>query len=187
METVGDNSVSISIQPVGAKHTHGYSRISRYAEVSANTKLRLLLNHSLKSSAPKTWVDTDKKTVEQSLNEVAALIIMLGEAAYRHSLQEHARWLEEQQKRKVEAQQQRLAEAEAERLVQLRKSGELLRQAKEVRSLIALVKEASGDLNVSTSERESWENWAHDYADRIDPVKSGQVLLHLLPPIIEDL
>lgn len=184
---VGDMSVSISIDSATQKKVHGYSRTSRYADLPANTKLRLTIGHHWKSGDAKTWIDNDKGTVEQSLNEVAASIIMLGEAGYRASLKERAD-REDQARQAAEVQRRkRLAEAEGQRIEQLKKSGELLRQAGEIRSLVSLVRDAAGELNIEPSDLENWEQWAQSYADRIDPVKSGQVLQHLKAPTLDEM
>jgi len=63
----------------------------------------------------------------------------------------------------------------------LKKSGELLREAEEIRSLVSRMKAAvmSGETQVTAEQLVAWEAWALKFADRLDPVKSGQVLSHL--------
>ena len=112
---------------------------------------------------------------------------MLGEAGYRASLKERAD-REDQARQAAEVQRRkRLAEAEGQRIEQLKKSGELLRQAGEIRSLVSLVRDAAGQLDIEPSDLENWEQWPQSYADRIDPVKSGQVLQHLKAPTLDEM
>lgn len=133
------------------------------------------------------WVDSDKVNVEQSLNEVVATIIMLGEAGYRASLKERAEREYEALKAAELQRRKRLAEAEVQRIEYLKKSGELLRQASEIRLLVSQVGSAVGQLDIDTSDFDNWQQWANSYADRIDPVKSGQILQHLKAPTLDDM
>ena len=83
------------------------------------------------------------------------------------------------------AREERQAAADAERLKQLQLSGERLREAEEIRLLVARVKAAmgAGDGDLPADDVQAWEAWALAYADRVDPVKSGQVREHLRPRI----
>ncbi len=78
-----------------------------------------------------------------------------------------------------------MAELEAQRLKDLKTSGTLLAQAEEIRALVAKVKAAvlTGAANISPTGLSSWERWALDYADGLDPVLSGQVLSHIHKPL----
>ena len=66
---------------------------------------------------------------------------------------------------------------------QLGESGELLRQAKDLRALIIRVREAAiaGSVGVDEATLKSWEAWASAEADRLDPIQSGQIMTHLAP------
>ena len=79
---------------------------------------------------------------------------------------------------------ERLASLNQKRLEQLHASGELLRQAGDLRVLVARVGEAvaGGALTLESGALEAWLAWASAEADRLDPVLSGQVMSHVLPP-----
>lgn len=63
----------------------------------------------------------------------------------------------------------------------LRASGELLRQAGDLRALIGGVRDAvrAGSLDVDDATLRAWEEWASAEADRLDPILSGQIMTHL--------
>ena len=85
--------------------------------------------------------------------------------------------------RERQAREERQAALDAERLKQLRLSGEQLREAEEIRLLVARVKAAMGDGDLPADDVQAWEAWALAYADHVDPVKSGQVREHLRPRV----
>lgn len=113
--------------------------------------------------------------------------MVAGEAAFRQGLREareHAerveRWGEERRQAELKALAQK-------RLADLRTSGELLRQAEEIRALVSRVEAAMlhGDRPELTLEQVTrWKAWALGEADAADPVLSGQVLTHL---VVEEL
>ena len=59
-----------------------------------------------------------------------------------------------------------------------------IRQAGDLRVLVARVGEAvaGGALTLESGALEAWLAWASAEADRLDPVLSGQVMSHVLPP-----
>ncbi|MGN3974827.1 hypothetical protein [Tsuneonella sp. SYSU-LHT278] len=158
-------------------------------DLPAKTPLCLVLDRSLRAPLAAAWSDTPSRPLEKQLAQIAADAIVAGEASFRQGLVEarerkeaHLRW--EQERRLA-----RLAELESKRLADLRTSGELLRQAEEIRALVARVESAlaRGNSPELTPEQVShWKSWALAQADRIDPVQSGQVLAHLHVPQIDD-
>lgn len=66
----------------------------------------------------------------------------------------------------------------------------MLRQAEDIRALIARVEQAlmrDGSSVVSSEQLAHWKSWALAQADDLDPVLSGQVLTHLHVPELDDL
>lgn len=63
-------------------------------------------------------------------------------------------------------------------------SGALQRQAEDLRALIAQVRDAAiaGAVRVDQAALAAWESWALAETDRLDPVLSGQIMTHLVPP-----
>jgi len=51
------------------------------------------------------------------------------------------------------------------------------KQAKDIRAYVAAVKSASpqGSAELETTDREKWISWALSHADRIDPLKNGNL------------
>jgi hypothetical protein len=68
------------------------------------------------------------------------------------------------------------------RLKHLRQSGDLLRQAEDLRILIARVREAvtAGSVPLEDAALQDWEKWANAEADLLDPILSGQIRTHLI-------
>ena len=117
-------------------------------------------------------------------------MIVAGEAAFRRSLVEAIEAEKQQARWQEEARQRELERLREQRLADLAKSGELLRQAEELRALVARVGAAmEGDRSVDiTPDRiEAWKSWALAHADALDPVLSGQVLSHLYVSALDDL
>lgn len=131
-----------------------------------------------------TWQDDKSGKIESRLAEIVAGVIVAGEAAFRRGLRAEQERLEEARRYEEARRQEKLAALEKERLGQLRRSGELLREAEDIRRLVQVVKAAVllGDQPVSDQDLENWEKWAVGYADRVDPIKSGQFLTHVQAP-----
>jgi hypothetical protein len=127
-----------------------------------------------------SWEDQENNRLESQLADIVADLMVAGEAAFRQSLVEEQEWMEEERR-------QRLAELEAERFEHLKRSGELLREAQNIRALVANVRAAvlAGAQPISAEDLAQWETWASAYADRVDPVVSGQVMSQILSPSID--
>jgi hypothetical protein len=180
--TIGDMALGLSLTMVGKHRTEtiaGYRRPAR--DLAASTPLCLTLDRKLRSDVRAAWQDDASGKLETRLAAIAADIIVAGEAAFRQGLIEAVEWEEQQRKWKEERRRERMAELEAERLEGLKTSGRLLAQAEEIRFLVERVKAAvlAGSTDVTPVELAAWERWAGDYADRLDPVLSGQILSHI--------
>lgn len=60
-------------------------------------------------------------------------------------------------------------------------------QADEIRALVSRVK-AVADIDAALLDRQTfddWEGWARAEANKIDPVRSGQIYPRLLPPTLD--
>lgn len=183
--SVGDMGVTLAFEIIGSHRTEmvAGNRVPAH-DLPASTALRLGFKRLRRSGELASWSDQPGRRLEKRLAEIAAEVIVAGEAAFRRSLlaaaeaeAEHARWLEESRRRK-------LAELAGKRIADLKRSGDLLRQAEDIRALVAQVKEAVGKGSelVSAEQLGRWEIWALSQADAIDPVCSGHVLTHLHVP-----
>jgi hypothetical protein len=130
------------------------------------------------------WQDDAQGTLETKIAEIVARIITMGEAKFRRALKEAEERAEEQRRQEEKRRQEVTAARNAERLKHLRASGDLLRQAEDLRALIARVRDAAvtGSVGVSQRRLAEWERWASAEADRLDPILSGQIMTHLAPP-----
>ncbi|MGG4982809.1 hypothetical protein ACLPAL_24970, partial [Escherichia coli] len=176
---IGDTRVPLTLNEA-TKKAVAYNRYDAPRpdpKRSASMPLRLTAGSS-------TWQDVGSEKLEARIAEISAGLIVEGERAYRT----HLRELEEQaERRRIEAErqrQERLRKANAERAAALLESGRLLAEAENLRSLIARVGAAVADgrLDLSADQLTDWRRWADREADKLDPVLSGQVRAHLLPP-----
>jgi len=181
---VGDTRVDIEIAVAGKHRTvREYGRDVPARDLPASTPLRLVVGGSRdRPTGEGQWQDDANGKLEAKLTEVAARVVVAGEALFRRGLKDAEereaqwrRWQEQQRREELERRN-------AERLKQLRASGDLLRQADDLRALLARVRGAvvAGALDVDPAALTQWEAWASAEADRLDPVLSGQVLAHLV-------
>jgi len=192
---IGSTSLGLSLEIAGKYTTvvsHGYRRADPALPVS--TPLVLHVKPGSDREIGDTWRDEEGQRLERRIADIAAALIVASEAKFRQRLREDEERAEqkrvEQQRKEEEAHRQREArrlerirELNEQRVTDLRTSGELLRAARELRTLVADVREAMldrADLDAKTLE--AWASWALQEADALDPILSGQVLKHLWPP-----
>jgi hypothetical protein len=182
---VGHTTVGLALAPLGKHPTtlrHGYYRPA--PDLPAKTPLSLRIYPGYAQQDSEAWKDDVQGKLEEKIPVIVAGIIVAGEQRFRRHLQEEADRREALRRAAEKAQQERLAALNLRRLEDLRTSGELLRQAEDLRSLVARVKlaMAAGESAIDTGELRAWETWALSEADRLDPIKSGQITTHLRPP-----
>ncbi len=179
---IGNTRVAVSLDEANRKPVayNRYNAPRPDPKRPASAKLKL-------TAGTTSWQDDNTGTLETRVAEIAAGLIVEGERAYRG----HLRELEEQAEReRIQAEQrrqERLRKANADRIATLIESGRLLAEAENLRALIARVGNAvtAGQLDMSADQLAEWRTWADREADKLDPVISGQVRAHLLPPDVE--
>lgn len=181
---IGDTRVDIDIMIAGTHRTvRMYGRDLPAKDLPVSTPLALVIGGDRDRAGETCWRDDAAGKLEEKLAEIIARLVVAGEAAFRSGLREaeereeqFRRWEEQRRREQIEARNR-------QRLKQLRESGELLRQAQDLRALIASVREAvtAGSVNVDQARLRDWEQWACAEADRLDPVLSGQIMMHLAP------
>lgn len=188
--TIGEETLRLHFEVLGKYATEvigSYYRPAR--DLPAKTPLRLVLDRTLATPAITSWADTGGLPLEKQLAQITADLVVAGEASFRQGLRE-AREREEQFRRWEEERREAELKALAEkRLADLRTSGELLREAEEIRALVARVEAAMlrGEREELTPAQVArWKAWALARADAIDPVLSGQVLTHLVVPRLDE-
>lgn len=184
---VGDTCLGLEITIAGTHRTvRQYGYIRPAPDLPATTPLTLRLDPSFDRRGGKTWQDDEGGNLEAKIAPIAAAIIVAGEAKFRQSLREEEERAERARQEEEKRRQERLVELNRRRLENLRTSGELLRQAQEIRTLVQRVRQAivEGSVAIDASVLEAWESWALAEADRIDPVRSGQFTSHLNEPTL---
>lgn len=188
--TVGDMGLGLEIEAASKyRSARQSSRIPPAADLPATTPLVLRLDPDFDRTGEQLWRDDDGGKLEEKIAPIAATIIVAGEAKFRRSLREaEERELQirrEQEKRRQEA----LAKLNRQRLQNLYRSGELLRQAQDIRTLVERVRHAvnGSSTNIDSRTLEAWERWALGEANKIDPICSGQFRDHLEEPTLEKL
>ncbi|UUP17038.1 hypothetical protein NTH_01489 [Nitratireductor thuwali] len=128
------------------------------------------------------WQDDDDGKLETKIASIAAAIIVAGEVKFRKGLREAEERAEQQRLEQEKRRQEQLVNRQ--RLQNLHTSVELLRQAEKIRALVERVQRAitEGSLDIDAATLSTWERWALAEADKIDPIRSGQVMTHLNVP-----
>jgi hypothetical protein len=182
---VGGTGLQATLEPSNERAAYHNQRQDDALPGTTPLSFKLVPRHD--GSAAAAWSDTKDSKLETRLAEIVASIIVEGERVFRRQIREaierqeaHLRWLEQER-------QKRIAAAQAKRVEELKRSGEMLRQAEDIRALIARVQVAiaGGAELVPADKLSAWEVWAGAYADSLDPIKTGQVLTHLDPPEVE--
>lgn len=144
------------------------------------------------------WQDDTGRRLESQIAEIAASLIVAGEAAFRRKLKddeiraehlrlENLRREEEARLKRAEERTKFIREQNEKRVSDLRESGARLRQSQTLRELVSLVRQhLVAREDVTSQQMADWEEWALAEADKIDPILSGQILSHLHPPPIPD-
>src|ERR1044072_575990 len=185
---IGDTYLGLDIAIAGKHRTvrqHGYMRPA--PDLPATTPLVMRLDPDFDGEAAASWEDDGEGPLETKIASIAAAIIVAGEARFRRGLREAEEQRERQRLEQEQQRQEKLAELNRQRLEQLHKSGELLRQAQDIRALGGRVQQEiiDGVADIDAATLKAWEQWALAEADRIDPVRSGQIMSHLEVPTLE--
>lgn len=182
---IGDTYLGLDIVIVGSHQTvrqQGYLRPA--PDLPASTPLALRLDPGFDRKATLTWQDDGDSKLESKIAAVAAATIVAGEKKFRQSLREAEERAKRERIEQERRRQEHLAQLNQQRLQNLRTSGELLRQAQEIRALVERVRRAidEGSVEIDCATLEAWQQWALAEADRLDPVRSGQIMTHLDEP-----
>lgn len=196
---IGDTHVNIKLEIAGKHATIVRAREKIPApDLLASTPLRLSIQGAASDQIVSLWCDDKDGTLEQKAGQIAAELIVAGEATFRQRLKEDEESAESEriereakaERERIEREERRIArlkELNQQRIANLHRSGELLRMAADVRALVTQVREAcfeSGDVDSATLAE--WEVWALTEADRLDPVLSGQFLTHIRAPRLDE-
>jgi hypothetical protein len=180
---IGDTRVGVQIRIAGKHRTvrvHGRDRPA--PDLPTSMPLALIIDADLSGKLRSRWEDDQSGRLETKLGPIAASVIVAGEANFRHGLKQAEEWAEQSRRREEKRRAEAIAARNAVRLKHLRQSGDLLRQAEDLRILIARVREAvtAGSVPLEDAALQDWEKWANAEADLLDPILSGQIRTHLI-------
>jgi len=184
---IGQTRVDFTLQIAG-KHRAGARGAYRQPDpkLPVGTPLMLQIRTGSSNGQGESWQDDEADRLENKLAVIAASLIVAGEARFRTGLREAEERRERERQEHEERRRRRLEELNQQRLASLHKSGELLRQARDIRALVAAVDTAiEAGANMEGEAIEAWRQWALSEADKLDPVLSGQVFDHLHEPRLE--
>jgi hypothetical protein len=181
---IGQQYIRLTLEPAG-KHKfavlRGYKRPD--PELPAGTPLQLRYKGH---PGERSWSDDKDGKLETKIAAIAADLIVAGEAGFRERLRQTEIQLEKDRIAAEERRRKKLEELNTKRLDDLLKSGELLRQAREIRELVANVSEAmEASREIEADALAAWREWALSEADKLDPILSGQIRKHLHPPTFD--
>ncbi|MER9697001.1 hypothetical protein [Mesorhizobium sp. M0146] len=138
-------------------------------DLPASTPLALRIDPDFDRKNTVSWQDDGEAKLETKVAEIAAAIVAAGEKKFRLGLREAEDRAERERIEKEKLRQEHLAQLNQKRLQNLRNSGELLRQAEDIRALVERVRRAidDGSADIDASTLEAWQRWALAEADRI--------------------
>jgi hypothetical protein len=183
---VGNVGIGLNLEIVGR---HATVRQGGYLipspDLPASTPLKLSIDADVDGKPSHSWSDGELK-IEAQLAEIAATLIMVGEATFRRRLREAEQRAERERLDQIRRREQHLAALNEKRVADLRESGSLFREATALRALVIEVRDALGQRQgIATSDIDAWANWAMGEADKLDPVLAGHINRHLYPPVID--
>jgi hypothetical protein len=138
---VGDTYLGLEVSVAGNRRTvRVYGRDRPAADLLAKTPLMFRVNPDFDGKNLVSWQDDEGGTLETKIRTIAAGVIVVGEARFRRSLREAEERSEQLRILEEKRRQEELAARNQERLESLHRSGELLRQAEDIRALVARVR-----------------------------------------------
>lgn len=185
-EAARDLGLKVGVQQISFVLDHPSAKKNRHGEwevrAGAADLLRLEITRGAEPDQPKVWFDNEEAKLEDQLTEVAVVLVVTAEAAYRrHQVEAYERILErraemEAELVKLQAERERKARERREREAQarrdaLRAQASAWREAADLRAFIAAVEAAQpGGVDL-----QAWASWARTEADRLDPFANGSV------------
>lgn len=183
---IGDHPVNFTLDDIAVKNDNSYLWLARDKK-PASTRMRLRISgYKIPEEIRQIWDDEDGDKIENYLPEIAAELIVAGEAFYRATKLHRHQWrverkaeLEKKERERIaiearQAEERRIRNEQA-RIDHLLAQAGALKQATEIRTYVQAILEAnkSAPDPMSAEELKAWQEWALAQADRIDPLKSG--------------
>ncbi len=147
-------------------------------ELQPTGELVFRLHEYLDPGTRVTWRDTSTKPLEEQLNRIIAGLLTAAAILRQHRVKR-----EEEERRYRAAREERMRQEEAQRkeeeqLMGLIQQIRAWRQATDIRAYVEAVRAvaAAGRREVDPTRLQQWASWALAYADRMDPLISGDPL-----------
>lgn len=179
---IGDTHIGLELDIAGrGRAVRPPSGVRPMPTLPATTRLAFRVDPNFDGRSDEAWQDDDDGTIEAKIASITAAIIVAGESKFRRGLREAEERVEQLRELNEKKRQEELAARNLRRLEALRTSSQLLQQAEEIRALVTRVHQAMTDGSVACDQKtvKAWGLWASAEADRIDPVRSCQVLSQL--------
>lgn len=160
-------------RPPSAK-PNPYSFWERSNDYFPRGRLKFVFGQTYSPKTRADWGDTDKAPLEDKLHLVIAGMVEQAELdrqAYRIRAEEHRKMEAERQRQEVIERRKR---EELERRAVLEAAAEQWATSQGIRAFLSACQAAWGSCEPGSLERR-WLDWAHQHADRLDPLKNGQV------------
>ncbi|PYE98887.1 hypothetical protein C8J35_103488 [Rhizobium sp. PP-F2F-G38] len=177
---LGLEFVSTGRNPTAIRHSHG----SPHRTAPSTTAISLRIRPGFDRHISHAWQDDTNGILEDKIPTIAASLIVAGEEYFRKGLYEDERRAEEARTEQEKRRQEQIKQLNFKRIDNLKTSGELLRQAREIRALVESVRQAilEGADGIDLAGLSAWEEWALEQANNLDPILSGQYLSHFHEP-----
>jgi hypothetical protein len=184
---VGQTNVGFTLDAIKSRSQRGPGGSPNRTEIAPNERLRLEVSPLWRvKTTERSWEETEKRSIESQLSEITVSMIVAGEEHYRAGAQALYEWrlerkaqLQAEARRRREEQErkerERLAQLEKARLERLFATANDWRRANDLRAFVAAVREAHRGKIVDMEALERWAADALDAADRLDPVRAGEL------------
>ena len=179
---VGDQTMSFTLEPI----TQG--RRGAATPPLGSERLRLTIpSRRFEAPLSKSWEDADDGALEDKLTDILTEMLIAAERSHREGEFAHHRWrierkaqLEEQERKRIAEEERKagelLAKQMQERIDRLMGQAANLDRAETIRRYADAVLARAPELDMPAHDVERWAAWARAEADRIDPVRNGQIL-----------
>jgi heme-degrading monooxygenase HmoA len=131
------------------------------------------------------------------LTDIVVVLIVQGERDYRQSALSHYEWVLKRRQEMRDKIQRKLEERERlkqeyrirrekQRIRGLLRQAMDFRKASDIRGFVEHIRVLHHVAETEPSDFLVWTNWASEQADKIDPLKNGQLLAHMKEAMDDD-
>ena len=192
--TVGSQYNSLTLDRLGAKRDRYQNTTPRNS--GGSDVLQLGIPAGEKDFIV-DWKDEKGRPLESQLTDIVVVLIVQGERNYRQSALSHYEWvlnrrqeMRDEIQRKLEERERLKQECrirrEKQRIRGLLRQAMDFRKASDIRGFVEHIRVLHHVAETEPSDFLVWTNWASEQADKIDPLKNGQLLAHMKEAMDDD-